>query len=39
MTAARQRVLALLADGMMRGKTDAAREAGVSAGVDRRPGR
>ena len=33
MTAARQRVLALLADGMVRGKSDAAREAGVSAGV------
>jgi primosomal protein N' (replication factor Y) len=33
MTRARQRVLALLADGMVRGKGDAAREAGVSAGV------
>ena len=33
MTAARQRVLALLADGMVRGKSEAAREAGVSAGV------
>jgi primosomal protein N' (replication factor Y) len=33
LTAARRRVLALLADGMVRGKTDAAREAGVSAGV------
>ncbi len=33
MTAARERVLALLADGMVRGKSDAAREAGVSAGV------
>src|SRR6201997_1954054 len=33
MTAARQRVLALFADGMVRGKSDAAREAGVSAGV------
>ena len=33
MTAARARVLALLADGMVRGKSDAAREAGVSAGV------
>ena len=33
MTAARERALALLADGMVRGKSDAAREAGVSAGV------
>jgi primosomal protein N' (replication factor Y) (superfamily II helicase) len=33
LTAARSRVLALLADGMPRGKSDAAREAGVSAGV------
>jgi primosomal protein N' (replication factor Y) len=33
LTGARRRVLALLADGMVRGKTDAAREAGVSAGV------
>jgi primosomal protein N' (replication factor Y) (superfamily II helicase) len=33
MTAARGRVLQLLADGMVRGKSDAAREAGVSAGV------
>ena len=33
MTAARGRVLALLADGMVRGKGDAAREAGVSVGV------
>ena len=33
MTAARARVLALLADGMLRGKGEAAREAGVSAGV------
>jgi primosomal protein N' (replication factor Y) len=33
MTPARQRVLALLADGMLRGKGDAAREAGVSSGV------
>ncbi len=33
MTAARQRVLELLADGMVRGKSEAAREAGVSAGV------
>src|ERR1700691_5866145 len=33
LTAARQRVLALLADGMVRGKSEAAREAGVSAGV------
>ncbi|HMK70514.1 MAG TPA: primosomal protein N' [Xanthobacteraceae bacterium] len=33
MTAARERVLALLADGMVRTKGDAAREAGVSAGV------
>jgi primosomal protein N' (replication factor Y) (superfamily II helicase) len=32
-TAARERVLALLADGMVRGKGEAAREAGVSAGV------
>src|ERR1700720_1109897 len=31
--AARERVLALLADGMVRGKSEAAREAGVSAGV------
>ena len=30
LTAARRRVLALLADGMVRGKTEAAREAGVS---------
>ena len=36
---ARQRVLELLADGMVRGKGEAAREAGVSAGVDRRPDR
>ncbi len=33
MTAARSRVLELLADGMVRGKSEAAREAGVSAGV------
>ena len=33
MTAARARVLELLADGMVRGKGEAAREAGVSAGV------
>jgi primosomal protein N' (replication factor Y) (superfamily II helicase) len=33
MTPARRRLLALLADGMVRGKGDAAREAGVSAGV------
>src|SRR6266853_3988098 len=33
LTGARRRGLALLADGMVRGKTEAAREAGVSAGV------
>jgi len=33
MTAARARVLELLADGAIRGKSDAAREAGVSTGV------
>ncbi|HML08130.1 MAG TPA: primosomal protein N' [Xanthobacteraceae bacterium] len=33
MTSARRRVLDLMADGMVRGKSDAAREAGVSAGV------
>jgi primosomal protein N' (replication factor Y) len=33
MTAARQRALALLADGLARGKSDTAREAGVSIGV------
>ena len=33
LTAARERVLALLADGLARGKSDAAHEAGVSAGV------
>src|ERR1700684_699472 len=33
MTRARGRVLELLADGMVRGKSEAAREAGVSAGV------
>ena len=33
LTAARERVLTLLADGMVRGKGDAAREAGVSGGV------
>jgi primosomal protein N' (replication factor Y) (superfamily II helicase) len=33
MTSARARVLELLADGMVRGKGEAAREAGVSAGV------
>ena len=33
MTSARRRVLELLADGMVRGKSEAAREAGVSAGV------
>jgi primosomal protein N' (replication factor Y) (superfamily II helicase) len=33
MTSARARVLDLLADGMVRGKGEAAREAGVSAGV------
>ena len=33
MTPARQRMLALLADGLTRGKSEAAREAGVSAGV------
>ena len=32
-TAARERVLALLADGLVRGKAEAAREAGVSTGV------
>jgi primosomal protein N' (replication factor Y) len=33
MTAARQRALALLADGLARGKSDVAHEAGVSVGV------
>ena len=33
LTPARERVLALLADGMLRGKSEAARESGVSAGV------
>lgn len=33
MTAARARVLDVLADGLLHGKSDAAREAGVSAGV------
>ncbi len=33
MTAARERVLALLADGLARGKSEAAEEAGVSPGV------
>jgi primosomal protein N' (replication factor Y) (superfamily II helicase) len=33
LTAARRRVLEVLADGMVRGKPEAAREAGVSAGV------
>jgi primosomal protein N' (replication factor Y) (superfamily II helicase) len=33
MTGARRRVLDLLADGVVRGKSEAAREAGVSAGV------
>ncbi|MGA2893719.1 MAG: primosomal protein N' [Xanthobacteraceae bacterium] len=33
MTGARARVLELLADGMVRGKSEAARESGVSAGV------
>jgi primosomal protein N' (replication factor Y) len=33
LTGARRRVLALFADGMVRGKTEAAREVGVSAGV------
>jgi primosomal protein N' (replication factor Y) len=33
LTGARRRVLALFADGMVRGKSEAAREAGVSAGV------
>ena len=33
MTAARARVLELLADGVLRGKSEAAREAGVSVGV------
>jgi primosomal protein N' (replication factor Y) (superfamily II helicase) len=33
LTAARERLLALLADGMVRGKAEAAREAGVSGGV------
>jgi primosomal protein N' (replication factor Y) (superfamily II helicase) len=32
-TVARERVLALFADGMVRGKSEAAREAGVSSGV------
>jgi primosomal protein N' (replication factor Y) len=32
-TAARERVLALLADGVVRGKSEAARESGVSGGV------
>ena len=39
MTTARQRVLSLLADGMLRSKSDAAREAGVSSRRDRRPDR
>ena len=39
MTAARNRVLALLADGLARAKSDVAEGAGVSPGVDRRPGR
>ncbi len=33
MTGARNRVIALLSDGLLHGKSDAAREAGVSAGV------
>jgi len=33
MTTARRRVLELLADGLLRGKSEAAREAGVSSGV------
>jgi primosomal protein N' (replication factor Y) len=33
MTAARQRVIAVLGDGLVRGKSEAAHEAGVSAGV------
>ncbi len=33
MTSARHRVLAVLADGLLHGKSDAAREAGVSTGV------
>ncbi len=33
MTAARQRLIAALSDGLLHGKSDAAREAGVSAGV------
>ena len=39
MTAARARVLELLADGMVRAKSEAAREAGVSLRRDRRSGR
>ncbi len=39
MTAARARVLELLADGMVRAKSEAAREAGVSLRRDRRPDR
>ncbi|WP_439923308.1 primosomal protein N' [Nitrobacter sp. JJSN] len=33
MTAARQRLIAVLSDGLLHGKSDAAKEAGVSAGV------
>ena len=39
MTLARQRVLALLADGLLRAKGEAAEEAGVSSWRYRRPGR
>ena len=39
MTAARGRVLAFLADGLARGKSDVAEGAGVSPGSHRRPGR
>ena len=39
MTTARRRVLELLADGMVRGKSEAAREAGCQRRRDRRPDR
>ncbi len=39
MTPARRRLIDVLSDGLLHGKSDAAREAGVSAGRDRRPGR
>ena len=39
MTPARRRLIEVLSDGLLHGKSDAAKEAGVSIGRDRWPGR